>query len=125
MNEVLQNLREAGLSPPFDKEFTERLNIEPGKVTKLLSLMRRAGSIRQLRAGCHIETDALAGLETTIIAALSDGAEITATEFKSLAGGLSRKWAIPLLEHLDRAEITIRVGDIRRLHPRHRSSSPK
>jgi selenocysteine-specific elongation factor len=43
--------------------------------------------------------------------------EISAPEFKEIAGGVSRKWAIPLLEYFDRCRVTLRVGDNRRLHP--------
>jgi hypothetical protein len=42
---------------------------------------------------------------------------MTASEFKTIAGGASRKWAIPLLGYFDRSKVTLRVGDLRRLHP--------
>jgi len=38
--------------------------------------------------------------------------EITASEFRDLLG-ISRKFAIPILEHFDIMKITVRVGDKR------------
>jgi selenocysteine-specific elongation factor len=43
---------------------------------------------------------------------LRDHREITPIEFKDLLG-ISRKYAIPMLEYFDSQKITIRVGDKR------------
>jgi selenocysteine-specific elongation factor len=43
---------------------------------------------------------------------LRDHREITPIEFKDLLG-VSRKFAIPLLEYFDGQKVTIRVGDKR------------
>ncbi|HYM80832.1 MAG TPA: selenocysteine-specific translation elongation factor [Candidatus Limnocylindria bacterium] len=40
---------------------------------------------------------------------------LTVAEFKTLTGGLSRKFAVPLLEHCDRVGWTVRVGDERKV----------
>jgi selenocysteine-specific elongation factor len=39
---------------------------------------------------------------------------MTVAEFRDLLG-TTRKFALPLLEHLDANRITLRVGDIRKL----------
>jgi selenocysteine-specific elongation factor len=41
-------------------------------------------------------------------------AEITVADFRTRLGA-SRKYALALLEHFDRATLTVRVGDARRL----------
>jgi selenocysteine-specific elongation factor len=45
---------------------------------------------------------------------LSERSDITPATFRDLFG-TSRKYAIPLLEYLDREGVTVRVGDTRRL----------
>jgi selenocysteine-specific elongation factor len=40
--------------------------------------------------------------------------DLTPGDFRDLFG-ISRKYLIPLLEHLDRLEITLRSGEFRRL----------
>ena len=46
---------------------------------------------------------------------------MAAADFKELAGGISRKWAIPLLEYFDAQGMTVRVGNARKLHPKMRN----
>jgi len=42
-------------------------------------------------------------------------AKIDVAVFKEITGGLTRKYAIPLLEYLDRERITRRVGNEREI----------
>jgi len=42
--------------------------------------------------------------------------ELTFARFRELSG-LSRKLGIPMLEHLDQAGLTVRIGDNRRAGP--------
>ena len=42
-------------------------------------------------------------------------AEMNPTQFKELAGGAPRKFLIPLLEYFDAKNVTLRVGDVRKL----------
>ena len=53
--------------------------------------------------------DALTGQLATL-----RGKRIKVGEFKALAN-VSRKYAIPLLEHFDRQKLTLRDGDARRV----------
>ncbi|MFP4032912.1 MAG: SelB C-terminal domain-containing protein [Desulfococcaceae bacterium] len=39
---------------------------------------------------------------------------MTTPDFKTIAG-VSRKYLIPLIEHLDAENLTIRVGEVRKL----------
>jgi selenocysteine-specific elongation factor len=59
-------------------------------------------------------------IEARVLDKLESQEQMSAPEFKELAGGVSRKWAIPLLEYLDRNKVTLRVGDVRKLHPSRR-----
>jgi selenocysteine-specific elongation factor len=40
--------------------------------------------------------------------------EITTPQFKEMTG-VSRKYVIPLAEHFDATNVTLRVGDVRKL----------
>ena len=40
--------------------------------------------------------------------------EMTVQQFKEITNA-SRKYSIPLLEYLDKSQITVRVGDVRKL----------
>jgi selenocysteine-specific elongation factor len=45
---------------------------------------------------------------------LKDNGEISTPRFKDMTG-VSRKYLIPLAEHFDSQNVTIRIGDIRKL----------
>ncbi len=82
---------------------------------KLLQLLLDAGALARVAPDLFFHREALAQL----VAQLRDYATRHAPErlidmaaFKNLAG-ISRKYAIPLLEHLDRERITRRAGDQR------------
>jgi len=55
---------------------------------------------------------ALEGLRQTIARYKSTSPKLDVAKFKDLTG-ISRKYAIPLLEYLDRERVTRRVGDER------------
>jgi selenocysteine-specific elongation factor len=54
-------------------------------------------------------------LRQKLVAFLAAHGEIAAPQFKDLTGGASRKYLIPLLEYFDSKNVTIRVGDTRKL----------
>ena len=51
-------------------------------------------------------------MEARVTALLRERKEITPQDIKDLLG-ISRKYAIPLLEYLDAQRVTVRVGDKR------------
>jgi selenocysteine-specific elongation factor len=52
-----------------------------------------------------------------IRAHLASRGELRVADVRELGEGLTRKYAIPLLEYLDGAGLTIRDGDVRRPGP--------
>jgi selenocysteine-specific elongation factor len=67
----------------------------------------------------HVHTDALADVERRV-RALAERGEITLPGLRDDLG-TSRKYAQALLEHLDAARVTLRVGDARVLRDRGRA----
>jgi selenocysteine-specific elongation factor len=86
--------RIAGLHHAFEALLATGVLVQIGRD------LYRAGQIEAIR-GC-------------LEAALRDGKGITPAQFRDLIG-TSRKYALPLLEWFDAANITIRDGDVRKL----------
>ena len=57
-------------------------------------------------------------ISDTLTAYLRENGTITVAEFRETAK-TSRKYAVPFLEYCDTQNLTVRDGNIRRLHPRH------
>lgn len=105
-----------GLTPPNIKEVLEPLGVSVKEAAAVLSMLVKSGSFVKVDE-LYFEASAVDGLKEKVTAFLQENAEMTAPDFKDLTG-LSRKYAIPLMEHLDKEKVTIRVGDKRVLRKR-------
>jgi selenocysteine-specific elongation factor len=108
----------AGLAPPLDEEARVAAKLEVRTFRDALVELKRAGALRALGGGLHFDAAALDSLEARVVAHFAASPTLTPGAFKELAGGLSRKYAIPLLEWLDAQGISRRQGEVRVAGPR-------
>jgi len=103
----------AGLAVPTVKEVLQKLTIEAKRAEKLLQILLREKSLVRVTPELIFHRDALAQLrERLSVYKRAKGERISVPVFKELAG-ITRKYAIPLLEYLDRERVTRRAGDER------------
>jgi len=103
----------AGLAVPAVKEVLAKLTIEAKRAEKLLQILLREKSLIRVTPELIFHRDALAQLRDRLIEyKKTKGERISVPIFKELAG-ITRKYAIPLLEYLDRERVTRRAGDER------------
>jgi len=103
----------AGLAVPPVKEVLAKLAIEVRRSEKLLQLLLRDKALVRVTPDLIFHRDALAGLRPKLAAfKAAKGERISVPAFKDLTG-ITRKFAIPLLEYLDRERVTRRQGDER------------
>ena len=102
----------AGLAPPSPAEVRERTGAKPQTLEGVIGYLLERGRLLRLPGGLIISA---AAVSETIDTLRRDAArEFTVGDFKSRFG-LTRKWAIPLLEYLDSSGATRRVGDRRQV----------
>lgn len=106
-------LREAGVKPPFAADLFTQADLAPKQAYKALVVLEKQGRIEKVNDDLFFDSQAFATLKTAVAEQLAGG-PASATELKD-AMGLSRKHAIPVLEHLDGTGFTHRVGDAREL----------
>jgi len=103
----------AGLAVPSVKEVLAKLAVEAKRAEKLLQILLREKNLVRVSPELIFHRDALARLKELLAAhKKAKGERISVPVFKDLAG-ISRKYAIPLLEYLDRERVTRRAGDER------------
>jgi selenocysteine-specific elongation factor len=103
----------ASLSVPSVKEVLAELPVEAKRAEKLLQILLREKNLVRVTAELIFHREALAHLKAQLFAyKKSKGDRITVPAFKDLTG-ITRKYAIPLLEYLDRERVTRRAGDER------------
>jgi selenocysteine-specific elongation factor len=102
----------AGYQPPRVEEVYEKLKLGKGPDRELLQVLIDQGRAVRLKDNVVFHREALQQVEALLVQFLREHREITPVEFKDLLG-VSRKYAIPLLEYFDSQKLTIRVGDKR------------
>jgi selenocysteine-specific elongation factor len=105
---------QAGLQPPFFREVTQSLGVPEADSRQLLTWMLEQGILVKVKEDMYFHRRALDDLKSRLLAFFANEEEITTPQFKDLTQA-TRKYTIPLLEHLDATRFTIRIGDVRRL----------
>ena len=111
---IAERYRNAGLTPPDAAAVAETLGETPAVVDRVLKLLQRQKVLVRVE-GLLFHEEALGHLKEEVTALKADGsgpAKLDVALFKEKFG-VTRKFAIPLLEYLDRERITRRVGDAR------------
>ncbi len=115
---ILTKYKDAGLEvPKLDEALDSSIaatKFTPKQARKFFQLLVDSGEIVKVTSELYFARDAIESLVVSLrqFADKSNGCLIDVAQFKELAG-ISRKYAIPLLEHLDREHITSRAGDKR------------
>ena len=102
----------AGLKVPLLKEVLASLPIDKARAQKIVTLLLRDRVLVKVGDDLVFHRDALEGLRQLVIAQKGKTPKMNVVAFKDLIG-VTRKYAIPLLEYLDRERVTRRVGDER------------
>ena len=102
----------AGLKVPALKDVLASLKIDRVRAQKIVTLLLRDRVLVKISDDLVFHRDILAELRLQMAAEKVKSPKIDVARFKDLTG-VSRKYAIPLLEYLDREHVTRRVGDAR------------
>jgi selenocysteine-specific elongation factor len=103
----------AGLTVPAVKEVLSGLPVEAKRAEKILQMLLREKTLVRITPELIFHRDALAQLKERLSGYKKiKGERISVPVFKELTG-ITRKYAIPLLEYLDRERVTRRAGDER------------
>jgi selenocysteine-specific elongation factor len=103
---------DAGLKVPLMKEVLDKLPVDKARAQKLVTLLLRDRVLVKLADDLVFHHTALQGLRQLMATQKATNPKIDVATFKDMLG-VTRKYAIPLLEYLDQQRITRRVGDER------------
>ena len=110
LRKIESAFRRAGLAVPAVKEVLARSGVDQVRARNLLQVLLREGKL--VRVGDELVYHETAIRDLLALMARRRGERFKVPEFKEWTG-VSRKYAIPLLEYLDRRRITRREGDER------------
>ena len=109
---VADAFRRRGLDPPSIADVTREVGHKPKVLEGLAAYLVKKGSLLRLPGGWIIAREPVEDVIARLRA--SGKTSLDVGEFKEMFG-LTRRLAIPLLEYLDAAKVTRRVGDRREI----------
>jgi selenocysteine-specific elongation factor len=104
----------AGLKVPALNEVIAGLKVDKARAQKIVTLLLRDKVLIKVSDELVFHRSALEDLRRRMTAYRVKSAKIDVAKFKELTG-VTRKYAIPLLEYLDRERVTRRVADAREI----------
>ncbi|MFO7665541.1 MAG: selenocysteine-specific translation elongation factor [Desulfobacterales bacterium] len=111
---IIKAFKESGLTPPYLKELVEEYKMDAARAKEVLTLLVDEGIVLKVKEDLYYHIDNINDIKNRIIEFLRKNGEMTTPQFKDMTGA-SRKFLIPLLEYFDSKNVTIRIGDIRKL----------
>lgn len=114
MSDVLGMIEAGGIEPPAVADIRSRLNLERELLHDVLRLLTERGVIVPITADLYLSAASERSLRTRAREVLEREGTAGPAAFKG-EFRISRKYLIPLLEHLDRTGLTRRVAEGRRL----------
>lgn len=111
---IEQAFSSAGLKVPALPEVLASLKVDRVRAQKLVTLLLRDKVLTKISDDLVFHQDALNNLRKLIASEKTKSSKLDVARFKELTG-VSRKYAIPLLEYLDRQRITRRSGNEREI----------
>ena len=109
---VLAEIEAGGLAPPAPSELRSALGAKRQILEGVQRFLVEQRKLVKLPSGMILSAAAIARLRQDLLE--TGWEDFNVAKFKDRFG-LSRKWAIPLLEHLDSIGVTRRVGDLRQI----------
>ncbi len=109
---ILALFEDRKLQPPTLPEIVERVGEPASKVEEIFYYLLQTGALVRVSGDLTLSGSQAEWLDETVRGAFAGSSGFGVAEFKDLFG-VTRKYAIPLLEYLDRRKVTRRVGDQR------------
>jgi selenocysteine-specific elongation factor len=109
---VTRAFTDAGWTSPSAATLVSTLGATGQQIQKATQLLHEQGVLVQLDRGQFVHCDAVESAKQVVLGLFARAPSFTTMDFRD-ALGVSRKHAVPLLDHLDRTRFTVRTGNQR------------
>jgi selenocysteine-specific elongation factor len=106
------DFRSAGAAPPSPEEALARHGVKGNEKHDLFQVLVADRTLLRVKESLFFHAEVLRSVQEQLVALLRQKKEIGPADFKDLFG-ISRKFAIPLMEYFDAQRVTVRVGERR------------
>ena len=112
VDQIEQEFLRAEAAPPSPDEALGRAGLRGDEEHELFQVLVQSGRLLRVKESLFFHARALDAIQQKLVAMLRERKEIGPADIKDLLG-ISRKYAIPLLEFFDQRRVTTRVGERR------------
>ena len=112
LDTIEQAFRSTGLQVPSIEEVIREVAVPQEQARRLVALLTRQKKLVKVSETLFFHADSIEDVKKKLREHKKQEDRIDVPTFKKLAD-VTRKYAIPLLEHLDRERVTRRAGDLR------------
>ncbi|HEV2423917.1 MAG TPA: selenocysteine-specific translation elongation factor [Terriglobia bacterium] len=109
---ISRAFEQAALSVPAASEVLAKLPVDRARAEKILQILLREKTLVKVTEGLVFHRTALERLRALLAERKTRNSRLDVAAFKEMTG-VTRKYAIPLLEYLDRERVTRREGEAR------------
>jgi len=109
---VEAEFRRAAAAPPTAEEALGHAGVKGTDRHELFQLLLAEKKLVRIRESLYYHAEALQDIQTRLVAHLKEKKELSPADMKDLFG-VSRKYAIPLMEYFDTQRVTVRQGERR------------
>jgi selenocysteine-specific elongation factor len=109
---IEEDFRGAAAAPPSPEEALARAGVSGDEEHALFQVLVEGRKLVRVKESLFFHADALEAIQDKLVTLLRERKEIGPGDIKDLLG-ISRKYAIPLLEYFDGRRVTQRVGERR------------
>jgi selenocysteine-specific elongation factor len=117
---VYDYLNTTAFEPPKKTELAQQFGVRDKEIEEILGFLSRQGRLSRIKDDLYITDVYEAKLKEDVREFIITNQSLNPTDMKTMFG-VSRKYAIPYLEYLDRIHFTVRVDNIRKLASSHKS----
>ena len=114
MNKIIDNLNKQGFNSQNYIQLSESLSISSEKIKLLIGIAEKNKNIIRLNEDLLFTKDNFNSLVLNVRNFFKFNEKMTVSDLKKIAK-TSRKYAVPILEYLDKLKITYREGNFRKL----------
>ena len=112
IEQIEQDFLSAGAAPPSPEDALGRAGLQGGEEHELFQVLLDGRRLVRVKESLFFHAVSLDAIQEQLVALLRERKDIGPADIKDLLG-ISRKYAIPLLEFFDGRRVTARVGERR------------
>ena len=115
---ILELYAATGFNSPRPEDVPALLQAAPGTVEPVLRMLVSEGRLIQVSAKVILTREHLMEAQKRVVAAIEKQGQLDSGDFKFMIDS-TRKYALAILEHMDRTHVTHRIDSLRKLAPNH------